>query len=43
MTPKQLQLWIPLKTNIISGKTFFDISIKTDQICMGLEADTPEK
>ena len=26
-----------------SGKTFFDISVNTDQIGMGFEADTPEK
>ena len=26
-----------------SGKTFFDFSVNTDQICMGFEADTPGK
>ena len=26
-----------------SGKTYFDISVNTDQIGMGFEADTPEK
>ena len=26
-----------------SGKTFFDISVNAGQICMGFEADTPEK
>ena len=26
-----------------SGKTFFDISVNTDQIGMRFEADTPEK
>ena len=26
-----------------SGKTFFDISVYTDQIEMGFEADTPKK
>ena len=26
-----------------SGKTFFDISVNASQICMGFEADTPEK
>ena len=26
-----------------SGKTFFDISLNTDQISMGFEADTQEK
>ena len=26
-----------------SGKTFFDISVSTDQIGMGFEADSPEK
>ena len=25
-----------------SGKTFFDMFINTDQICMGFKADTPE-
>ena len=28
---------------IDSGKTFFDISVNTDQIGMGYEADIPEK
>ena len=26
-----------------SGKTFFEVSINTGQICMGFEADTLEK
>ena len=26
-----------------SGETFVDISVNTGQICMGFEADTPEK
>ena len=26
-----------------SGKTLFDISVNTGQICMKLEADTPQK
>ena len=26
-----------------SGKTFFNISVNTGQICMGFEADTTEK
>ena len=26
-----------------SGKTFFDISVNTGQICMELETDTPQK
>ena len=26
-----------------SGKTFFDISVNTGQICMEFEADTPQK
>ena len=26
-----------------SGKTYFDISVNTDQIALGFEADTPEK
>ena len=29
--------------SVDSGKTFFDISVNTDQIGMGIEADTPEK
>ena len=41
MTSKQ-QWWIPLKNLVYSGKTFFDISVNTGQICMGFEADTPE-
>ena len=31
-----------IEKTIDSGKTFFDISINTGQICMGLVADTPE-
>ena len=29
-----------IEKNIDSGKTFFDISVCTGQICMGFEADT---
>ena len=43
MTSKQQQWRIPLKNPVNSGKTFFDISVNTGQICMGFEADTPEK
>ena len=32
-----------LSKPLVSGKTFLDISVNTDQICMGFEADTPEK
>ena len=32
----------PLKKNVDSGKTFFDISINTGQIHMGFEAETLE-
>ena len=42
VTSKQ-QWRIPLKKNIDLGKTFFYVSINTDEICMGFEADTPEK
>ena len=31
--------WKPLD----SGKTFFDISVNTDKICIEFEADIPEK
>ena len=30
-----------LSKSLYSGKTFFDISVNTDQIGMGFEADTP--
>ena len=43
MTSKQQQWQIPLKKPVNSGKTFFDIFVNTGQICMGFEADTPEK
>ena len=43
VTLKQQQWRIPLKNPIISGKTFFDISINTGQIGMGFKADTPKK
>ena len=43
MTSKQQQWWMPLKKNVDSGKTFFDISVNTGQICMGFEAEIPEK
>ena len=43
MTSKQQQWRIPLKKSVDLGKTFFDISVNTSQICMGFEADTPEK
>ena len=44
MTSKQQQwrILVPLKKPVDSGKTFFDISINTGQICMGFEADIPE-
>ena len=42
MTSKQQQWRIPLKT-VDSGKTFFDISVNTDQIGRKFEADNPEK
>ena len=32
-----------IENPVDSGKTFFDISVNTGQICMGFEADTPEK
>ena len=32
-----------IENPVDSGKTFFDISVKTGQIYMGFEADTPEK
>ena len=32
-----------IKNNVDSGKTFFAISVKTGQICVGSEEDTPEK
>ena len=35
--------WRILVKTLYSGKTYFDISINTDQIGMGLEADNPEK
>ena len=41
VTSKQQQWRIPLK-DVDSGKTLFDISVNTDQICIRLEADTPE-
>ena len=34
---------IPLKKPVDSGKTFFDISVNTSQICMRFETATPEK
>ena len=43
VTLKQQQCRIPLKTPVVSGNTFFYISINTGQICMGFEADTLEK
>ena len=43
ITSKQQQWWIPLKSPVDSGKTFFYISVNTGQIGMGFEADTPEK
>ena len=30
-----------IEKNVVSGKTFFDISVETDHICMGFEADMP--
>ena len=39
MTSKQQQWWIPLKKH--SGKTFFDISVNTGQVCMGFKANIP--
>ena len=42
-TSKQQQWQLPLKKKVDSGKTFFDINVNTCQICMGFEADTPEK
>ena len=30
------------KKPVDSGKTFFETSVNTGQICMGFEADTPE-
>ena len=32
-----------LSKPVDSGKTFFDISVHTGQICMGFEAHTPGK
>ena len=32
-----------IEKTVDSGKTLFDISVDTGQICMGFEADTPEK
>ena len=32
-----------IEKNVDSGKTFFDISINTGQICLGFEIDTMEK
>ena len=32
-----------IEKNIDSGKTFFDISVNTGQICIGFEADTLKK
>ena len=43
MTSKQQQWRIPLKKNVNSCKTFFDISVITGQISMEFEADTQEK
>ena len=40
MTSKRQQWRIPLKT-VDSGQNFFDISVNTGRICMGLETDTP--
>ena len=31
-----------IEKTLHSGKTFFDISVTTGQICRGVEADTPE-
>ena len=42
MISKQQQWGIPLK-NSGQFKTFFNISFNTGQICMGFEADTPQK
>ena len=43
VTSKQQQWRKPLKNTVDSGRTFFDISVKISQICMCVEADTPEK
>ena len=43
MTSNQQQWRIPSKSPINSGKTFLDISVNTGQICLGFEADTPQK
>ena len=43
VTSKQQQWRIPLKNPVDSDKTSFDISVNTGQICMGFEAETPEK
>ena len=43
MTSKQQQWRIPLKNLVESGKTFFDISVNTGQICKEFKADTLEK
>ena len=32
-----------IKKPVNLGKTFFDSYVDTGKICMGLEADTPEK
>ena len=42
MTSKQ-QTMADTTKNVASGKTFFDISVNTGQMCMGREADTPAK
>ena len=40
---KQQQWRIPLKNAVDSGKTVFDISVNTGQICTGLESNSSEK
>ena len=42
VTSKQQQWRIPLKNPVDSGKTFFDMSTNTGQICIGFETDTSE-
>ena len=32
-----------IEKQVDSGNIFFDISVMTDQIAMGFDADTPEK
>ena len=42
LTSKQQQWRIPLKTNVDSCKTFFDISVNTDQIDKVFKAEIPK-